>query len=154
MNAMNATATSPLHRNFYGELVIVPPRPVSRGDFEDNLLALTSDLRRPTSLYVSSFQSIPDRRDVAEQVLAAEPELRALGVVELHLFGSIARGDAGWNSDVDVAVRLADDSYLTFGPFDAASLLERRLRRHVDLVLLPLNECLARYAEEDLVRVF
>lgn len=35
-------------------------------------------------------------------------ELRALGVQHLSLFGSTARGEAGHNSDVDLAARFDD----------------------------------------------
>ncbi len=34
-----------------------------------------------------------------------EPELKAIGVASASLFGSVARGDAGVDSDVDVVVK-------------------------------------------------
>jgi len=39
---------------------------------------------------------------VAERLAAHAEELRSLGVRSLDLFGSIARGDAGPESDVDL----------------------------------------------------
>ncbi len=48
------------------------------------------------------------REEVIEKLKAAESELRALGIGELYLFGSYARGEATEDSDVDVLV--------TFGP--------------------------------------
>ena len=51
-----------------------------------------------------------------------ECELKAFGVVSASLFGSIARNDAGLDSDVDIAVRLADN--FSEGGFDYFSRLE------------------------------
>ncbi len=50
----------------------------------------------------------PEALAVRERVIRAirdhEPELRALGVTRLWLFGSLARGDARPDSDVDVLI--------------------------------------------------
>jgi predicted nucleotidyltransferase len=51
-----------------------------------------------------------------------ERELKAFGVVSASLFGSVARNDAGPNSDVDIAVRLGDN--FSAGGFDYFSRLE------------------------------
>ena len=55
-----------------------------------------------------------------EQAIAAlrdyEPELKALGVVSASLFGSVARDDAGIDSDVDVVVKLSES--FSAGGFD------------------------------------
>ena len=141
-------------RDFYGELAFYPPRPTNACEFEVNLLHLAGDLCRLTSKYASSFRSIPDRRDVIEQVRAVEPELRDLGVAALYLFGSVARGDASWNSDVDIGVRIGDEALMEYGDLDAAMMLEQRLRRHVDIVLMPFNDRFARCVGDDLVKVF
>ena len=44
------------------------------------------------------------RTDIAAMILGAWPELEALGVEHLDLFGSEARGTSGATSDVDVLV--------------------------------------------------
>jgi predicted nucleotidyltransferase len=49
------------------------------------------------------------RADALAVLKAHEPELRAAGVLSVSVFGSVARGEQGTDSDVDVAVRLADD---------------------------------------------
>lgn len=61
-----------------------------------------------------------DRGTALAIVRRHETELRELGVVSLSLFGSTARGDAGRNSDVDVAVRLdrIQGGFATFGRLD------------------------------------
>jgi uncharacterized protein len=47
------------------------------------------------------------RREVALAILKAHaPELKALGVMSLSLFGSTARDEAGDESDIDIAVTL------------------------------------------------
>jgi len=59
--------------------------------------------------------------------------LTALGVIELALFGSYARGDAGPQSDVDFIVELSDKSFDRY--MDLKDLLEELLGRKIDLVL-------------------
>ena len=45
------------------------------------------------------------REEVSAVLRAHEAELKAAGIVHLHLHGSVARGDAGPDSDVDLAGR-------------------------------------------------
>jgi predicted nucleotidyltransferase len=59
--------------------------------------------------------------------------LYALGVVELALFGSYARGDAGPQSDVDFLVELSEKSFDRY--MDLKEFLQELLGRKVDLVL-------------------
>jgi predicted nucleotidyltransferase len=74
-------------------------------------------------------------REQATNLLAAcESEIRALGVARLALFGSVLRGDARPDSDVDLLVQFSPGAK-TFGRFLALSeLLEDRLGRRVELV--------------------
>jgi len=44
------------------------------------------------------------RGEAIQRLAAAHPELATLGVRSLDLFGSVARGDAGPGSDVDLLV--------------------------------------------------
>jgi uncharacterized protein len=72
-------------------------------------------------------------REQAQATLRAyELELRALGVLSASLFGSVARGDAGPDSDVDVAVRLAQN--FSKGGFDYFGRLED-LQRRLSVIL-------------------
>ena len=74
------------------------------------------------------------RQQTTELVEGAQSEIRALGVVRLALFGSVLRGEAQPDSDVDILVQFAPGSK-TFDRFIALSeLLETRLGRRVDLV--------------------
>jgi predicted nucleotidyltransferase len=83
--------------------------------------------------------------DLAEHVLAVlrahEAELRRAGILRLSLFGSVARGDAEANSDIDLAAEL--DPEAGIGLF-ALAALERRLAellgRKVDLLPEPVEK--------------
>jgi predicted nucleotidyltransferase len=83
--------------------------------------------------------------DLAEHVIATlrahEVELRKAGIRHLSLFGSVARGDAEDQSDVDLAAELDPDAGI--GLF-ALGALERRLAnlvgRKVDLLPEPVEK--------------
>ncbi len=61
-----------------------------------------------------------------------EPELKAIGVLSASLFGSVARGDAGPDSDVDIVVRLSEK--FSKGGFDYFGRLEN-LQRRLSVIL-------------------
>src|SRR6476646_10090640 len=71
-----------------------------------------------------------------EQIIATlrthESELKAAGVLSVSVFGSIGRGDAGKDSDIDVAVRLGEG--FSLGGFDYFGRLEE-LERRLSLML-------------------
>jgi predicted nucleotidyltransferase len=86
-----------------------------------------------------------DRERAIATLRDYEPELKAIGVVSASLFGSVARGDAGPESDVDVAVQLSDG--FCGGGFDSfwqLQQLEQRLARllgcKVDVVAEPVRK--------------
>jgi uncharacterized protein len=68
------------------------------------------------------------------RLIACAPEIQALGVVRLALFGSVLRGEASPESDVDLLVEFSPGAK-SFDAFMAlADLLEDRLGRAVELV--------------------
>lgn len=74
------------------------------------------------------------RRDEALAIIRAhEPELRELGVATLELFGSVARDEAGPQSDVDLMVQF-DRSVDLFHFIGLKLKLEEWLGCEVDLV--------------------
>lgn len=83
--------------------------------------------------------------ELAERVIATlrahEAELRQAGITRLSLFGSVARGDAEADSDVDLAAEF--DSAACMDLFRLVAL-ERRiaeiLRRRVDLLPEPVQK--------------
>jgi uncharacterized protein len=69
------------------------------------------------------------------QLKMLEADLRAKGVCALYLFGSVARGEAGPDSDVDLSFDIAPD--VKFSLFDQAQImtdLTEALGAKVDLV--------------------
>jgi len=74
------------------------------------------------------------REQAIERIVASEPEIRALGVQQLALFGSVVRNEASSSSDVDLLVqfRPGTETYSRF--FALSELLEARLGRTVELV--------------------
>ena len=79
-------------------------------------------------------QSPLTRELTVERLVASEPEIRALGVERLALFGSVLHDDARSDSDVDFLVQFSPGAK-TFDRFLALSeLLEQRLGRRVELV--------------------
>lgn len=98
--------------------------------------------------------------DLAEHVIATlrahEAELRAAGIRHLSVFGSVARGDADNDSDVDLLADL--DPAARIGLF-ALVALERRLTglvgRPVDLLPEPVEKPrLQANIERDRLRAF
>lgn len=96
----------------------------------------------------------------AEQVIATlrahEAELRAAGIRTLSVFGSVARGDAGPDSDIDLVVEFAPDARM-----DLIRLvgLERELSallgRTVQILPEPIEKPRLRASvERDRVRAF
>ncbi|HBY62170.1 MAG TPA: nucleotidyltransferase [Solibacterales bacterium] len=74
------------------------------------------------------------REQAIEILVASEREIRALGVEGLALFGSVARGQARSDSDVDLLVRFLPGAK-TYSRFLAlCELLEERLGRRAELV--------------------
>lgn len=63
------------------------------------------------------------REDVLQVLRDHEAELREQGVIHAALFGSLARGEAGPKSDIDVAIRFAPEAPITL--WDYAGLKRR-----------------------------
>ncbi|HEV2748456.1 MAG TPA: nucleotidyltransferase family protein [Allosphingosinicella sp.] len=97
-----------------------------------------------------------DRDAIIQRLREHEGELRELGVCRLSLFGSVARGEAGPGSDVDLAVTL--DPTRRIGLFRYAALreqIEDLLGVSVDMVSEPIERPRLRARiEQDRVHVF
>jgi predicted nucleotidyltransferase len=78
------------------------------------------------------------RDEVLTLLRDGEPELRRRGVAHAGLFGSLARGEARADSDIDVLIRFAPDASVTL--WDYASLKRRVARmlktsqRRIDVI--------------------
>ena len=88
--------------------------------------------------------------DAIAIVKRLRPQLEARGVVHVALFGSVARGEAGPRSDVDVVVRIDDDAYRhLFNLGGIQTLLEEAFPDlSVDVVLEPVAKDSLRTAIE------
>jgi len=73
------------------------------------------------------------RDTILATIAANEEALRRLGVRELALFGSQARGDATETSDIDFLVVLERDTFDSY--MSVKELLEALFERKVDLVM-------------------
>ncbi len=85
-----------------------------------------------------------------------EPDLRRQGLSGLYLFGSVARDEAGEESDVDVAFTVPDG--VPFSLFDQAGILNdlsEKLGVKVDFVeLRAFRPRIRARVQADMVQVF
>lgn len=98
----------------------------------------------------------PSSERVFETLRTHEADLRRAGIRRLSLFGSVARGEAGANSDVDLLAEF--DPEARIGLFELGAL-ERRLGelvgRKVDLLPGPISKERLRVAiDRDCQRAF
>jgi predicted nucleotidyltransferase len=97
-----------------------------------------------------------EREDVIARLKAHEPELHARGVRHAALFGSLARGEARPDSDIDIFVELEPDApigiyeYVSIKQFISDLFSER-----VDIAhRKALKPYVRREAERDAIFVF
>ena len=97
-----------------------------------------------------------DKATAIARLKAHEAELRKLGVEQLSLFGSTARGEEGPQSDVDLAARFAPEAQVGGFAFVAiADRLEAILRIKVDLVAEPARKVrMQQQIDRDRIHVF
>lgn len=88
-----------------------------------------------TTSYIHNMSQIALTRDEAvARLFSAEAEIRRFGVRRLALFGSVLRGQARSESDVDLLIEF-DPAQKTFDNFMGLSLfLEELLDRRVEIV--------------------
>jgi predicted nucleotidyltransferase len=94
--------------------------------------------------------------EVIASLRAHAADLRAAGIRHLSLFGSVARGEAGPESDIDLAVELDADAHITLiGLAGLEFRLGELLGRKVDLLPEPIQKPRLRTnVERDRRRVF
>ena len=100
---------------------------------------------------------VAERERVLALLRAQEPDLRALGVKRLRLFGSLARGEPGPASDVDLLAEL--DHSFKFSLIDHVGLehdLADLLGRRVDLSTAPwkMRPRMRERVERDAIEIF
>lgn len=86
----------------------------------------------PTALtHVERHGMIPSPSEIAA---LARPLARQYGITELYLFGSMADGEAGSDSDIDFIYETADDNMRVRRIGDFREALREAFGRNVDLV--------------------
>ena len=129
-------------------------------DLRNRLKAVAA--RRGTSLQQLMHEAVeellahaeaepPRLAEVIAKLRAHAPELRKRGVEHLYIFGSVARGDARVDSDVDVAIDV-DPANERFSLLDVVGIqqqAEELLGRRVDL---GMRSSLRASLEEDFER--
>src|SRR5690242_7208040 len=93
---------------------------------------------------------------IVDKLCGLAPDLKALGVTRLSLFGSRVRGDARPDSDLDVLIETTPhDTETRFDYFRVQHLIEDRigLRTHVAQREL-LKQRIAARISDDLIEVF
>ncbi|MEM7766835.1 MAG: nucleotidyltransferase domain-containing protein [Pseudomonadota bacterium] len=74
-----------------------------------------------------------DRDEIIATLRAMEPDLKAQGIEHLALFGSVARGDAGPDSDVDLLATVGREAVSLLDIIRIGRELGETLGRKVDL---------------------
>jgi predicted nucleotidyltransferase len=98
----------------------------------------------------------PELADVIAKLRGHAPALRKRGVQHLYVFGSVARGDAGVDSDIDLAIDVDPESRFSLVTQASIGLdLEELLQRRVDIgTLTSLRSSLREDFERDRIPVF
>ena len=103
-------------------------------------------------------QEPPTREQVAKTVLDLKSEIIKCGVASISLFGSVARGDADADSDIDILIDTAPYDGRDIQPTsDVRTLLEDRFDRAVDVVrrdALEKRKEFLENVESEVVRIF
>jgi predicted nucleotidyltransferase len=87
-----------------------------------------------------------DKDQVIARLREHEKELRAAGAEHVSIFGSVARGEATDESDLDILVRLTDPVVESgLGYFSALAILQERITEitgydNVDVIAEPIEK--------------
>lgn len=113
--------------------------------------AFARDARASKFCYTGSM----DRDQAIATLKEHEAELKRLGVQQLYLFGSTARGDAHEDSDVDLFFDYEEGTFGLFDLMDVQDYASRILGRVADVMTRDsIHKVLRRRIEASALRVF
>ncbi len=97
---------------------------------------------------------VQSKEEIVQRIYARRHKLSALGVDNIGIFGSFARGEGSAESDIDILIEFEAEKH-TFDNFmEVAFLLEEILGRKVDLVTPQgLSPSINEHIEKELVYV-
>lgn len=95
----------------------------------------------PESLLGRRGDDAPELASVINQIRSCKAALVRLGIEHARVFGSVARGEAGPKSDVDVIIEPAASARVTlFDIVGVKDMLERATGRTVDVTMIDTIE--------------
>jgi hypothetical protein len=101
---------------------------------------------------ITKIQTDFNNKQILRKLQSHREQIKKLGVKQLGLFGSAARGSMKANSDVDIVVKFDKTTYRRY--LGLKTLLEKILDRDVDLLTWPSIEGrLKEQVMKDLVNV-
>ena len=104
------------------------------------------------STHTLAPQALAERERVLRVLRAHEAEIRAQGVTRLRMFGSMARGEAGPKSDVDLIADIDRGVKFSLIQYFLADLVGRKVE--VGTSLVNARPRIRQRIEGDLVEVF
>jgi len=81
-----------------------------------------------------------NKDEVIKRLKLHRPELQAMGIDHLFVFGSVARGDQGAGSDIDLLAEFNPSARLGFAIVGIQRRLEEILESPVDLLRAPVKK--------------
>ena len=109
---------------------------------------MATDLKAPET-------ALPERERVLRVLQAEAPRLRARGITSLSLFGSMARGEAAPESDIDLLIEIESAAKLGFFElYDLQEELGTRLGRPVQFAFgSAMRPWLREWIEDDRIEI-
>jgi predicted nucleotidyltransferase len=100
--------------------------------------------------------ALAERERVLRVLHEEAPRLRARGITRLSLFGSMARGEAGPKSDIDLLIEIDPEARVGFFDlFDLQEELETRLGRSVQFAFgSAMRPWLREWIEDERIEIF
>lgn len=97
----------------------------------------------------------PSKEEIAKRLAPHIDRLKAEGVSALYLFGSVARWEAGAESDIDFFIDQTDEHFSLLDLVGVKHILEEALEARIDVTTRKsLNPALRKRIEGESIRIF